>query len=453
MRNATEEEVNDVFGRINTYGHRLSDQERRQAGVETNFSEMVRTVACTIRGDISTELLPLDSMPQISIDLPKGRHGYSVRAEEVFWVSEGILKSTDLRDSMDEQCIADIAVCIVTNKLLERSKDALDRVYDKDDPLFAEVETSLEVYGADKFASEFKYCIDEISKVCASGTGGATHLRDLLFKKGNTNAFPSVFATVLIAFHELLVQEKHLISDHLGVRNALVDLNSRIETGRKATSPEERRKNIDVVKGLIQSCFISGDPGPSIYGNHASLDVDGIVRRSEIEVASYELKQGMLSLANDRANDESLIDKVAKTICAIANNGNGVAGKILIGVTDKESDAVRIAALDGITPKKVGKRFIVGVNREASVLGISTDSYFGKWKNALKQAPLSSPLKEDIQSNLDFNNYFGMGVIIITVPPQKELSYYGDDVYWREGDSTTLAQGAKVIASIAQRFG
>ena len=33
MRNATELEINDVFDRINTYGHRLSDQERRQAGV------------------------------------------------------------------------------------------------------------------------------------------------------------------------------------------------------------------------------------------------------------------------------------------------------------------------------------------------------------------------------------------------------------------------------------
>jgi hypothetical protein len=38
MRNATETEVNDVFGRINTYGHRLSDQERRQAGVQNELS-------------------------------------------------------------------------------------------------------------------------------------------------------------------------------------------------------------------------------------------------------------------------------------------------------------------------------------------------------------------------------------------------------------------------------
>ena len=109
MRNSTEAEVNDVFDRINTYGHRLSDQERRQAGVQNAFSTMVRNSACALRGDMSAEVLPLYSMPSISIDLPKSQHGYEVQADEVFWVQQGILRSTDLRDSMDEQCIADIA--------------------------------------------------------------------------------------------------------------------------------------------------------------------------------------------------------------------------------------------------------------------------------------------------------------------------------------------------------
>lgn len=453
MRNATEEEINDVFGRINTYGHRLSDQERRQAGVQSVFSEMVRTVACTLRGDVSTELLPLSSMPQISIDLPMTKHGYTVKAEEVFWVSEGILRSTDLRDSMDEQCIADIALCIVTGKLFERSKDALDDVYDSSSSVSAEVEASLEVYGAENFKSEFKYCVEEILKVCDAGDGGKAHLRELLFKKGNTNAFPSVFATVMMAFHDLIVKEKNIIADYHGVSKCLDDLSSRIETGRKATSPEERRKNIDVVKGLIRNSFIPGDPGPAIHGNHASLDVEAIVRRSEVEVSGYELKQGLLTLSDQRTVDNNLIEKVIKTICAIANNGLGQTGKLLIGVTDKESDAQRIATLDGITPKKVGKRFIVGVSREARAKSISPDTYFGIWRNALKDSALSSPLKEMVLSNMDFNDYYGMGVIILTVPPQKQLSYVGEEVYWREGDSTALASTAKVIASVAQRFG
>ena len=49
MRNAAVSEINDVFDRINTKRHRLSDQERRQAGVENDFSAMVREIACTLR--------------------------------------------------------------------------------------------------------------------------------------------------------------------------------------------------------------------------------------------------------------------------------------------------------------------------------------------------------------------------------------------------------------------
>jgi len=130
MRNATEDEINDVFDRINTYGHRLSDQERRQAGVQNVFSDMVRTVSCTIRGDSSANILPLHAMYSISIDLPKTKHGYLIQAEDVFWVRHGILRSTDLRDSMDEQCIADIAACAIGGACLERSKEALDSIYD-----------------------------------------------------------------------------------------------------------------------------------------------------------------------------------------------------------------------------------------------------------------------------------------------------------------------------------
>lgn len=74
MRNASEGEINDVFDRINSYGHRLSDQERRQAGVENNFSHMVRNIACSIRGDVSKDNILLGDMPAISIDLPSMKH-------------------------------------------------------------------------------------------------------------------------------------------------------------------------------------------------------------------------------------------------------------------------------------------------------------------------------------------------------------------------------------------
>ena len=450
MRNATDDEVNDVFGRINTYGHRLSDQERRQAGVENEFSQMVRLIACTVRGDASADVLPLNSMPAISIDLPTVKHGYEVKAEEVVWVEHGVLRSTDLRDSMDEQCIADIAACIVGGQLVERSKDALDAIYGSTTTESERVNNALEVYGADKFAQEFKFCLDQILTVC--NTDGHAKLRNIIFTKSTTNAFPALFAIILIAFHELIVKDGMVISDKSAVKKALTGLYNRIDTSRGATSPAERRKNIDTVKGLIVSGFVKADVDKMIYGNHAIVDIESTIRRSEIELSDYELKQGMLMLSNDRKVDDALLEKAFKTLCAIANNGPQRAGKMLIGVTDKEGDAVKIKQLDGIEPKKVGKRYVVGVVRETKVLGLSVEDYYTKWKDAVKKSPLSLAFRDSILSHIDYNSFYGLGVIVFTVPPQKELSYYGDEVYWRNGDSTEIATAAKQIAGLAQRF-
>ena len=143
-------------------------------------------------------------MPSISIDLPKSKHGYQVQADEVFWVNQGILRSTDLRDSMDEQCIADIAACIVGNNLIERSKDALDAVYDNSNPEQDRILSALEIYGADKFKDEFTFCVQETIKLCI--LPGPEKLRDIIFKKKKTtNPFPSVFAVLLIALHEIMI--------------------------------------------------------------------------------------------------------------------------------------------------------------------------------------------------------------------------------------------------------
>lgn len=452
MRNATEAEVNDVFGRINTYGHRLSDQERRQAGVQNSFSNLVRDMACTVRGDVSSDILQLESMPSISIDLPMTKHGYQIQADEVVWVTEGILRSTDLRDSMDEQCIADIAACVVGGQLIERSKEALDEIYSVGSATSDRISNALEVYGSKKFSEEFKYCFDEIIKVCTA-SAKREKLRDIIFAKNTTNAFPSVFAVLLIAFHELIIAEKSKISDYPGLKKAITNIDERLATGRKATSPEERRKNIDTVKGLIRDFFVKSDNSKEIYGNHATTDIESVIRRSEIELADYELKQGMLTLdPHKRQIDPNLVDKVIKTICAIANNGPNKIGKIVIGVVDKDADAEQIKKLDKIEPKRVGKRTVVGVIREAKALNISVEAYFSKWKDAIKKSQLSPHLRDAVLSHMDFNSYYGLGILIITVPPQKELSYVGDDIYWRDADSTKIAEQAKQIASLAKRF-
>ena len=115
---------------------------------------------------------------------------------------------------MDEQCIADIASCIVGGTLIERSKDALDEIYTPGTPEANRVLTALEVYGSTKFAEEFKYCVDKMLLVCNEGK--SEKLRKIVFETRTTNPFPSIFAILVIAFHELIVQDGKIVADLSG---------------------------------------------------------------------------------------------------------------------------------------------------------------------------------------------------------------------------------------------
>lgn len=449
MRGASEADIDDVFARINTYGHQLSDQERRQAGVKDDFSNLIRLSACFHRGDVSADHLDLGDMPSISVDLPMTKHGYRVQADEVFWVKSGILRATDLRDSLDEQCLADIAASVVGRQILERSKLALDKVYERDSEENARIARCLDSYGSSKLSDEIKYSINEVLSVALAGT--PIKLRDLVFASQSTsNAFPAIFAVIVIAFHEKLVGESTRIRDYEALKGSLTDLSSRIQ-GRK-TKREDRRINVDVIKGLMAPHVIPAQSTSEVYGNHTAMDLEAVIRRSEIELPNYELKQGLLRLDDNRSLDKNMIDKVIRTICAIANNGRNHAGKIIIGVTDKASDADRVRELDGFDPHPVGRRFVVGVQREAAVLGDTSEAYFGRWKTGIRNSGLSSTLKDAVLSSIDYNDYYGLGVIVINIPSQSSLSNVDGKIYWRDGDetceATTVAQGI----SLGSRF-
>lgn len=446
MREATDEDIDDVFQRINSYGHRLSDQERRQSGVQNDFADAVRELATKMRGDVSSDVLPLSDMPSISIDLPMTKHGYLVQAEDVFWVSHGILRSTDLRDSMDEQYIADIAASVVTGSIIERSKSALDQIYDVDSPEGTRVLSALQLYGAEKFADEFKFCVDEIEKICA--TGGQSKLRSLLFTSPSTNAFPSVFAFLFFALHELLVREDHVIADYQGLKESLSGM--AVHVSGKATTVEKRRKNVNLIKGLIAPHVVPGK-ATNIYGSQALADIDGLIQRSQIELPRYELKQGLLTLApQGRGIDEGMLPKLVRTICAIANNGP-TSGALLIGVTDNESDAQRVKELDGVEPRKVGRKFVVGLEREAAYLGERMEDYFGRIKDAIRNSEMSPGLRSDVLSAIDYHNYFDLGVVVVTIPPQSGPSSVAGEYFLRQGDETVKATGEDIV-SITRRF-
>ena len=224
-----------------------------------------------------------------------------------------------------------------------------------------------------------------------------------------------------------------------------------MDTSRKATTVDQRKKNISAVKGIIGDCFVDEDQSQFIYESHKEIDVDSIIRRSSVELHNYELKQGIVSLdVRQREINQNVVEKIAKTICAIANNGSSSVGKIIIGVADKDEDVRRIERVDKVVSRRVSQRSVVGVDREAAVLGISMEDYLSSLKDGVSNN-LSESLAASLASSFDYNSYFGLGVIVLTVRGQASPSTYKGDVYFRDQDKTKKA-GVAEILEVAKRF-
>jgi hypothetical protein len=284
--------------------------------VISDFAQFVRTTACELRGDVSIDTLPLYQMPEISVDLPKTKYGYTIQAGDLFWVRHGILRSTDLRDSLDEQVIADVASCIISGKPIERSKDTLDAIYDLTNPESTKIAASFAAYGADRLRTEIKYCIETIDTICSPH-----RLRSIVFKTRTTNPFPTVFSTIMLAMHDLSFKDNLVLANAAAAQEALENIQSRLNTPRDALGSDARRNNINVVKALLRDHFVTGDVSKIAFGVRRELDIENTLRRSQIETPTFELKQGILRLDGAGSRDDGVFLAVLQTICAIANVG------------------------------------------------------------------------------------------------------------------------------------
>ena len=387
----------EIFERINSYGRRLSEQEQRQAGLISKFSLLVRALSCEIRGDVSEDNVPLSLMPEISVQGVKTVHGYGISAENTFWSKEGVLHFSSLRDSLDEQTIADILACILNKEPIQRSQLALDRIYAPSTKDFSKFESLLSSYGEDDLRRDFLTVFDRIQIVCDHNKGG--NLQTLISSGRHHNEVSTIFAALFLAFYELIVSRSMDVHDYNKLVRALGDL--QVTTQRKAIEPVKRRANINSIKGSIQDAFAEDDVRDIPLGKPLVFTFENSLRRSRIELPHYEFKQGLLSLDASRGFSAATLDDIVQAICGMANIEPARDSYIYIGVTDKDADAKRVKYLDGVDPVEFEGRKIVGIGREAKILSLGLDGYMMKIKDKIASSGLSEPLRHDTLSKLD----------------------------------------------------
>lgn len=443
-----EDNIFEIFGRINSGGKHLSSQEQRQAGVISPFTSLIRKLAAEIRGDVSYDSLSLTKMPEISIENRLCSNRTGIIAEDVFWVKYGIINIQGLKNSEDEEYLVDIAISILKKEPFARSKESLDEAYQKDSTLSNEIQYALKQYGENELISDIKNIISVfvsmLDEICPKDETNRYLIN--LFNQGKGSSIKHDFYAIFMALYELLVKEQKSPSDIVNIFKSMSGLHSKIKVDTHYVKSEDRVNNIGIVKGLIQKFFVQKEPSVLTHGPGLIIDFENSIRRSKIETNHYEFKQGILRLDSVRKEDVELEEKILETICGIANIKRNTKGYLYIGIADKKADADRIKLLDSICPISLADTFIVGIDREANVLGLKTEDYCKKILSLIKESKLSDNLKNQIINDFDVISYHGLSVIRIVITAQKDVSYLNDKVFIREFSSTKeLTSAAKII--------
>jgi hypothetical protein len=266
--------ITEVFGRVNSGGRQLSDQERRQAGVLSPFAEIVRTLSAEIRGDVSKDRLLLSEMPEVSIDTNRNPHGYGLKAEDIFWSFQGILRAGDLRESDDEQLVADICASILFESPVEASGDYLNRLYAEEADEYRDVNARLTSYGKDRLAHEVKTTFSTLRNTIESVNPNRFAFRNIVYPKPTSNAQKSPFFAIFMAFHSLIFNEGMAPVNHESIIKSIENLTNRIEVGQKHIKTDDRKGNISVVNGLIRHGFAKQDVGVLSHGPGMVFDFE-----------------------------------------------------------------------------------------------------------------------------------------------------------------------------------
>lgn len=442
---ADPKQVTDVFGRINSGGKQLSDQEKRQAGLTTPFALLVRELAEQIRGDTSREVVALSDMPEISIDSKRARQNYGLTAEDTFWCKQGILRNSQLRDSEDEEILADVAASILFGEPFARSRELLDDLYTPDCEWFKKVENALAIYSAERLREEIRNTFSVLRETIESCNSEPNKLRAIV-NPGSANPIKAAFYAIFMTFFDQVIKHERSPTDPDAIMGALTNLQAAMARTAHYSTTEDRSNDIAKTTGLLQRYFAHREPPALRHGPGLALDFENSLRRSSIETGRYEFKQGLLRLSADRAYDTDLVQRILETICGVANVGPEGNGFIFIGVADKEQDSERIQQLDGIAATRVGQRYVVGIDREVKVLKTKTETYVEKILGAIRAADLTEPLKTQVLSKIDVVEYRGKTVVRITVPAQQQVSFLGSDAFTRQNSQTVRVLGKQLLA-------
>ncbi|WP_053162202.1 DUF262 domain-containing protein [Pseudomonas brassicacearum] len=444
-------DVDEVFRRINSGGRKLSRQELRIAGSTGHFAQVVRQISAKVRGDVSaSDELPLNEMKKISItnrDLD-----YGINVDELFWIKEGVLTKEQVRESRDEEIVADILAFMLMNPKPPSRSEVLDDFFGYTDGeaqknRYDQIELATQKVTSEIVALDFQRVLDQLRLTLKRS--GKT-LGQLLLGEQPPRA-PRYFQVVFLALHKLIVEQNQEVVDQDKLIKLMDGSGKQIqipEGGRWGA--EDRTNLVNGAAGRYSEAF-----GPAKEYDPAKVrwitQLENILTQSYTEQAAYDFKQGYLKLDGKHSFDEESFDKILKTLVGIANIRNGVKGYVLVGVADSIADADRVNELYGVESTKFERFHITGVEHEAKAMGKSLDQLFMDLTNRIKASTMSEPLKDYVARHVKSVRYYDKTVFVFESQAQREPSNFDGVFYVRHGNKLVHVEPAQ-YGDLFRRF-
>ncbi len=434
-------QIDEIFRRINSGGRQLSHQEVRQSSSLGYFADAVRKIASKIRGDDSQfDVLTLGDMSKISVS--NKQLGYGIKVDDIFWVKQSVLSREKLRQSSDEEIVADALGSMLLPDHFTSNKDLLDNlygIYSLDSPTKDDRHKMLE----NNLSKDQEYWInvfiriyDEIKQIIQHSN---TNLNNLINVNSSTSRYsPKQFLTLFWSLYELIFKDKKVIADYvlLGKKLESAKRISRVTSGYY--SGKNKRINVDALKGVISSAFrekASEDDDPA--ATTWFTKIENILVYNYTEQALCEFKQGFHQLNSGGTFDSNLVVKIVKTLTAMANYGKNAKGYLIVGIADDENASERIFQYYNNSESqsvKFNKFYINGVNAEVeSYYEGNFEKYILNINNQVKSQPIDKGfLANNISTKLV--NYYDKSLLVFEVKSAEKPVYFGDQYFVRNSN-------------------
>lgn len=448
-KGASESEIDEVFRRINANGKHLSRQEIRQAGALSNFADIVRQISSEIRGDTSlSNRVELNNMKKISItskDLP-----YGINVDDVFWVASAIIRREQVRESKDEEIVADIIAAMLLDEMPASSSNILDEFYSLKavTKRSMELEEKIRIQSVDNVKSNFFRVFDEIKELLE--IAGKT-FNNLISKDKTFDKVPRYYQIVFLALYKLLVEENKKVNSQYDLLQIMdgITANIQLSKGGGNWSATERENSINAIVGMIGKCFVDNLNDPAIV--KWSTEFETILKQSQIEQGCFDFKIGFCDLRTGEFNEKAFL-KGIKTLTAMANKGTGSVGYVIAGVADKKEDAECIEKKYRKYEAIVRENYyITGLNYDIDALKLSADRYFQKLIQILEKAPIEEKYKSYIGNNIKFLRYGDKDILVMKVMGLDSPAIYDNEYYQRMGANVDKIE-VKDMSELFSRF-